>query len=179
MCREEDGSPRQKYSENIDRMLCVFPYQGNFKALLGSYKFKKSVVIANYFTFCFVTILKEFAGLSDLCEAALVPVPPRPGKIKKQGWDQIEFLAKKLTKYPDTFPVTKCLKRLPSRTQKELSREERSKNLKGRILCVKKPPQIAILFDDVVTTGATLKACAEALLEGGTEKVLTVCLFFD
>jgi len=107
-----------------------------------------------------------------------VPVPPRPGKIRKQGWDQIEYLAGLLEK-EHGLPVTRCLKRLPSRTQKKLNREERGKNLKGRILCIKTPPRIAILFDDVITTGATLNACAASLIEGGAEKVYAVCLFYD
>jgi len=79
----------------------------------------------------------------------------------------------------NSFQVNRCLKRLPSRSQKELSKEERKTNLKGRIICSKQPPKTAILFDDVITTGATLEACAAALLQGGTEKVYAVCLFYD
>ena len=75
--------------------------------------------------------------------------------------------------------MNRCLKRLPSRSQKELNREERGKNLKGRIFCVKTPPKTALLFDDVFTTGATLNACAAALLSGGAEKVYGLCLFYD
>ena len=174
-CRESDGIPKQKYNENFERIWSIFPYKGKFKAVLKAYKFKKHIALANFFVYCLNTVLKEAI---DITEIALVPVPPKSGKIKKQGWDQIDFLSNRL-KLNNHLPVDKCLKRLPSRSQKELNREERSKNLKGRILCVKKPPKNAILFDDVITTGATLNACAEVLREGGTEKVFGVCLFFD
>jgi predicted amidophosphoribosyltransferase len=77
-----------------------------------------------------------------------------------------------------SLPVNRCLKRLPSKSQKLLNREERLANLKGRIRCVKKPPETAILFDDVITTGATVDACAAVLLEAGAKEVYAVCLFY-
>ena len=172
----------------FDKALAVFPYTGKFKTILGSYKFQKSPGVGNYFTRC---LNKNIVNLGiETDTAAWVPVPPRPGKIKKQGWDQIEFLAKRLDRlynsgnrkynFSDTcLPVTRCLRRLPSKSQKKLNRKERKSNLKGRILCISKPPETAVLFDDVITTGATMNACAEALLNAGTKKIYGVCLFYD
>jgi predicted amidophosphoribosyltransferase len=51
--------------------------------------------------------------------------------------------------------------------------------MKGRIICVKAVPRRVLLFDNVITTGSTLDACAEALKEGGAEKVYAVSLFYD
>jgi len=194
-CREKN-----QFSAMIVKMRSIFPYFGKSKTLLGSYKFLKNIALGNFFTFCLnfalADILLKLKKPEELSGAAWVPVPPRPGKIKKQGWDQIDFLARLLKrefnclhtalshKDPSLgnlhlLPVRRCLKRLPSRNQKELNREERNRNLKGRILCIKPPPKTAVLFDDVITTGSTLNECAKALLEGGAERVYAVCLFFD
>ena len=168
------------------KLKAIFPYAGRFREILGTYKFEKSVAVGNFFVQCLVSAIDGFIeGLDPetVREAAWVPVPPRPGKIKSQGWDQIEYLAKLLgrdyKRSVSGIPVSRCLKRLPSRSQKELNREERSRNLAKRILCTKPPPRTAILFDDVITTGATFKACADALLESGAARVYGVCLFYD
>jgi len=175
-----DGS----YSEHIKRLRVLFPYTGKFRTVLGSFKFEKTTALGIFFARCLSLSLEAF-GPEALEKAAWVPVPPRPGKLKAQGWDQVEFLAKQLDKAKGLAigkagfpPVKRCLKRLPSKSQKVLGREERLANLKGRIRCVKKPPETAILFDDVITTGATIDACAAALLKAGARRVYAVCLFY-
>ena len=185
-CRQNEASGEDSYNNRPLKLKAVFPYTGKFRAILGAYKFGKSVGVGNFFVQVLISAVDDFIESLDpeaIREAAWVPVPPRHGKKKVQGWDQIDYLAgllkREYKRFSSKIPVCRCLKRLPSRSQKELNREERGKNLKGRILCVKQPPSTAIIFDDVITTGATLKACADALLERGTSKVYGVCLFYD
>jgi predicted amidophosphoribosyltransferase len=73
------------------------------------------------------------------------------------------------------------LERSDSKSQKELNREDRLLNLKGRIRVRKgRPiPEQAILVDDVCTTGATLIACAAALREAGCRRVDALTIFRD
>ena len=188
-CRKGETGESTSYSEHLVKMQTLFPYKGRFKAILGAYKFGKSLGVGNFLAQCLASSLAGFEPESAPDDDAVaynvawVPVPPRSGKIKKQGWDQIEYLAGLLKKNHRQsrleLPVCRCLKRLPSRSQKELNREQRGSNLKGRILCIRQPPKTAIIFDDVVTTGATLNACAASLIEGGAESVYAVCLFYD
>jgi len=174
-CRKNRAIENARYSERLVRLRSIFPYSGKYRSVLGSYKFKKSLGVGNYLS---RFLAKAPESLELACGTAWVPVPPRPGKVKSQGWDQIEYLAKLLEKN-GPLKVCRCLKRLPSRNQKELNKEERGLNLKGRILCIKRPPETAIIFDDVITTGATLNVCAEALLSAGSKNVYGACLFYD
>ena len=89
----------------------------------------------------------------------------------------MEYLAALLEK--KGMAVNRCLKRLPSKSQKELGRENRRSNLKGRIVPVRQVPATVMLIDDVMTTGSTLDACAAALKEAGSQTVFGLCLFYD
>ena len=171
-CRQKEADGEKAY---LVKTRTLFPYTGMFRAILGAYKFGKSLGVAHFL----VERLRAIAKDLGTEKALWVPVPPRPGKIRKQGWDQIEHLAALLESGHKHSPVYRCLRRLPSRSQKELNREQRGSNLKGRIVLTKKAPPTAILFDDIITTGATLNACAQALVEAGAEKVYGVCLFYD
>ena len=181
-CREKNVSGSDVFNEWFTGLKLLFPYTDKFRKILGEYKFKKSIGLGNFFVHCLsLALTKKDSSMEN---AVWVPVPPHPGKIKKKGWDQVDYLARLLErKYKNNgegnIPVCRCLKRLPSRNQKELNREEREKNLKGKFFCVKKPPNTVIVLDDVFTTGATLNACARALIDGGAEKIYGVCLFYD
>jgi ComF family protein len=155
--------------------------------ILAAYKFGRNYSLGNFFVkdalMTGLDLLQEEAVQSLQTEAVWVPVPPKPGKIKKTGWDQIEYLAKLLEK--PQVPVLRCLERLPSVSQKELNKEKRRENLKNKIVLRKQGnatqalPKTVILFDDVYTTGSTLDVCAAALKSGGAERVYGICLCYD
>lgn len=163
----------------FDRAFVLFPYTGKYQRLLAAYKFSKNLALGNFFAEKIAQALSRFDLPEDI---AIVPVPPRQGKIRASGWDQIEYLAHLLDKDKggsELPPLHRCLKRLESKSQKELGRDNRKTNLRKRIVPVKQVPQTAILIDDVMTTGSTLDACALALKEGGAKTVYGLCLFYD
>lgn len=175
-CREGEGF-------SFDGAFVLYPYTGAYRKLLKAYKFGKSHPLGNFLAQKMIDALTAFApfpesGLDDCAGFGWVPVPPRPGKIRQTGWDQIDYLAGRLSRLYRA-PVCRCLKRLPSKSQKELNRESRKTNLRGRIISAQKPPVRVLLFDDVITTGSTLDACAAALKAAGAETVYALCLFYD
>ncbi|MDR0402509.1 MAG: ComF family protein [Treponema sp.] len=181
----------------FDRLFPVFPYRDEYRKLLRAYKFGSRRNLGHFLRECLVNAaLSPFwentlgfgpAGSGETAEAgklSWVPVPPRPGKLRRAGWDQVEYLAKLLEK--DGRPVCRCLKRLDSGVQKTLGREKRRINLRGKIQAGKdylggkrKIPETALVFDDVYTTGSTMDACAETLKSAGTTAVYGICLFYD
>lgn len=173
-------SCRGREKGSYERLWVLFPYTGKYRRLLTSYKFDKNILLADTFA---EKIAEVIAGNPCLKDAHIVPVPPRPGKIKMSGWDQVDHLVKRLEKIEygngKRAKVSRCLKRRKSKAQKSLNRTERLENLKGRIFLNGPAPKTALIIDDVITTGSTIEVCSAILKEAGAEKVYALCLFYD
>jgi len=170
MCR---NGTRRSY----DRLWTLFPYTGKFRTLLTEYKFGKKLALANYFAEKIINLIQETA---ELKEVFLIPVPPRPGKIKNTGWDQVDYLVKRVSKLSKgSIRVYRSLKRRKSKIQKQLNRKDRLENMKGRIFLNGIVPSTAIVIDDIITTGSTIEVCSSVLKDTGAQKVYGLCLFYD
>jgi ComF family protein len=96
----------------------------------------------------------------------LVPVPLHPARLRRRGFNQAALLAAELGRRGG-FEVSDCLERRGSAgTQARRRRGERIAR-PAEIRVRGAPPERVLLVDDVVTTGATLAACADALRKGG------------
>jgi len=99
----------------------------------------------------------------------LVPVPLNPKKLRKRGYNQSDSIAKGLSaglKIP--MDKTVLTRPVQTGTQTRKSRYDRYLNVSGKFK-VNCPNLIEnrhiLIIDDVITTGATLEACAEELLK--------------
>ncbi len=98
---------------------------------------------------------------------AIVPVPVTRWKKWKRGYNQTEWIARGIASVC-SLPIISCLKRTgPANTQTRKSVYERRHILEAGVFTVPDPAAYAgrhlLLVDDVMTTGATLGACIDAL----------------
>ncbi len=105
----------------------------------------------------------------------IVPVPLHPTKLRKRGYNQSEALAVGMAEALNKPVYRDVLKRKESsETQTRKSRIERWENVE-HIFSIHDGQKLkgnhVLLVDDVVTTGATLEACANLLLSVGDVKI--------
>ncbi|MDR2845204.1 MAG: hypothetical protein LBV28_03820 [Puniceicoccales bacterium] len=108
--------------------------------------------------------------------AVLVPVPLHRKRQHHRGYSQTHFLAAALARLQPTLRVASMLERVRATpTQTRLNREQRERNVQDafalrRGVTVDGTARYVVL-DDVFTTGATLNACCEVLVDAGAEWV--------
>jgi ComF family protein len=102
----------------------------------------------------------------------LVPVPIHAERLRRRGYDQAVLLAEAAAASLRLPAVAALTRARATRPQFELGRERRAENVADAFRVPDASRQVVagrwiVLVDDVATTGATLVACAQALLAHG------------
>lgn len=100
----------------------------------------------------------------------LIPIPLHPKKQKIRGYNQAELIADAVSEellVPVRTDIVKRLKHQSTQTKKD--REERWKNVDSIFAITTHEHSLnnqhIMIIDDVITTGATIDACAQAFRE--------------
>jgi ComF family protein len=109
----------------------------------------------------------------------IVPVPLHAARERERGYNQSALLARQLGRHVRVPVVEQALRRVrATKVQMQLNAAERQENMAGAFAAVDvrlRGRRVAVI-DDVATTGATLDACAAALLEAGAVAVYGLTL---
>ena len=104
----------------------------------------------------------------------LVPVPLHVRRERERGYNQSDLLAREVSKHTNVPVATGVLRRTRD-TPPQVSMsspEQRRQNIEGAFQSTSElRGQRVLLIDDVVTTGATMSACAGPLKEAGASSV--------
>lgn len=111
----------------------------------------------------------------------ILPVPLHHRRFRRRGYNQAELLAVELGRRLEVPVYSGLLVRVADTTpQKELNDRERLENLKRAFHLSKNKVKLKrlLLVDDIYTTGATIEACTQVLLQAGIEEVFytSVCI---
>jgi ComF family protein len=149
----------------FDRARVALRYQGEVVALVQRFKFHASPRAGSVLLALFASRLAA-ADRPD----ALVAVPLHPLRARQRGFDQADWLARRLAPCLG-LPRVVARRRRDTRSQRGLDRAARAHNLRhGFEVTGPLPPRVALL-DDVMTTGATLDALARACRRAGAVEV--------
>lgn len=172
---------------HADGVFPLYSYRLWKKELLFEWKIQEKRALTPLFAesvYRALCLLRAQGVLGD-CIPVIVPVPPRPGKIRLRGWDQIDDVCLYLSKRYGCI-IYPRLERITSRQQKKLDRAQRLQ-MKGKSYVLREfvpavwkerpVPREVVLFDDVLTTGVTVESCAALLKEAGVAKVTILTLF--
>jgi len=153
--------PLQKASSFL-----FFSKGGRVQNLMHEFKYRSKKEIGFYLGELFARELSKDNWLDEI--DVIIPVPLHYKKQEIRGYNQSEEIAKGLN-IQSSIPVeTAVIKRIvASETQTKKSRFRRWENV-SEIFQIDNPEKIEgkhiLIVDDVITTGATLEACAQKLL---------------
>jgi ComF family protein len=167
---------RKKYG--MDGLTSIWDYDGVIKKAILSLKFKYATQVGCELSSVLVNALKTQSSKYYVPNtSSLIPIPIYWHRENSRGFNQSEEIGKLVAHEMGwKFVPDLLIKTRSTTSQIELSVEDRKQNLKGVFSISPQNssfiiPGSAILFDDVFTTGSTLKEAAKVLKRSGISKV--------
>lgn len=168
---------------SLNGLVVAGHHQDELRAALHGLKYQFVRDLAKPLSHLLVSAMEanvEFQQALDLSDrVVLIPIPLHKKRLRWRGFNQTKLLAQELLHHFPWMELNLDLFRsVDTKTQMQLERSERMKNVEG-IFSYRGPSlagKLILILDDVVTSGATVLAAAEALRHQEPQAIWGVAL---
>ncbi len=158
--------------------LLYFNKKGIVQELIHNLKYRGHEEIGTVLGNWYVEDLKELVLETPF--DMVIPVPLHPKKFRERGYNQVTTFGKAVAQGLNIdYNGTILYRKKYSKTQSKKNLAGRSDNIENIfdvIAAEENQNKHFLIVDDVLTTGATLEACARALLKIPGAKISIVCM---
>lgn len=159
----------------IDQAWAAFVYTGPIKALIRQLKFHHGIAAGQSLSAAFC----EQACSIDLATVdLLIPAPLHLSRLRERGFNQaLELSRDWAAQHQLDIRNDLLLRTHATQVQAKLNARQRFANVSQAFSCRETlHGESVVIFDDVMTTGATMKAMAKSLKQAGAGHVIAVAL---
>jgi len=156
---------------NGENIYCITLYSGVIKKAIWQLKFNERLGVLDFLENILVKYFPENFSDFDF----LLPVPLSDKRSRDRGFNQTELLLKSVSKYFDKDIANNIIiRKKETKPFFKLTKKERIQEVKGAFI-IKNLSTIrgkkVLLFDDIITTGTTVKEISSLLYKAGANKV--------
>jgi ComF family protein len=160
-----------------ERLCALFTYEPPIRGLINRLKFNHQLYPAQLFATLMLEAINRWYSNKPLPNV-IIPVPLHDKRYRQRGYNQAFEIASPIAaalKIPIDQSICQRIKYTVA--QARLTRIDRLKNLESAFIANINNLDNVVLFDDVVTTGSTIRALSSALQTAGVKhiEVWAVC----
>lgn len=167
-----------KCEKNLKSHIAAYPYTGVLRTAYARYKFYGEWAYADIFSQLLEECLEHFYSPGDF--DMLLPVPLSQKRITERGFNQSAKMVRGIAeKFGMEYSEDSLFRIRHTKRQSGLDAKSRVSNVRGAFLA--DPQKVAgksiLLADDIFTLGATMRECADTLINAGAASVVGLTLF--
>lgn len=154
----------------------LFRYEQPIINFITQLKFNQRLLYANFFGKLFknhITKTRDFDSLPQ----CIIPIPLHNKRLRKRGFNQALEIARPIANGLSIPIIFDCCQRIKNtQSQSKLPAKKRRKNIHNAFeLCKPINAKHVAIFDDVVTTGNTVRELSKLLHKSGVEEIEIWC----